>query len=185
LLPGDSIPHYFYGRWLREMGRISDAKAALRKSAELNSADLDPRYLLMAIYAGESDWPALKAISDEVLRVAPNDAEGLRYRDIAAKGESAPPTPEQLLNASLARFKEGKYEDCIRIARQALELRPDYAEAHNNIAAGHQAMGHWDEAINAAKEALRIKPDFQLAKNNLAYSMSQKAKLAAVPAKSN
>jgi tetratricopeptide (TPR) repeat protein len=56
-----------------------------------------------------------------------------------------------------------------------LQLRSDYAEAYNNIAAGHQALGEWDEAIAAAQEAIRLRPDFQLARNNLAWSLRQRA----------
>lgn len=85
-------------------------------------------------------------------------------------------TPEALLNKSLALNQAGKYQESIDAARSALKLRPDYAEAWNNIAAGYESMGQWDQAIAAAENAIRLKPDFQLAKNNLAWSNAQKAK---------
>ena len=53
-------------------------------------------------------------------------------------------------------------------------MRPGYAEALNNIAAGHQALHEWDEAIASAGEAVRLRPDFQLARNNLAWSQQQR-----------
>jgi tetratricopeptide (TPR) repeat protein len=68
-----------------------------------------------------------------------------------------------------------RFEDCAHAAEQALKLRPNYAEAYNNIAAANQSMGRWDDAIEAAQQAIRLKPDFQLARNNLAYARSQKA----------
>jgi protein O-mannosyl-transferase len=83
-------------------------------------------------------------------------------------------TPENLLALSLAYHQARRYEDCIQAARDALRLRPNYAEAYNNIAAGYQSMGRWDEAIAAAQEAIRLKPDFQLARNNLTYALSQR-----------
>ena len=61
------------------------------------------------------------------------------------------------------------------LAEEALKLRPDYAEAYNNIAAGHNAIGEWDEGIAAAERALQIKPDFAVARANLAYARAQKA----------
>jgi tetratricopeptide (TPR) repeat protein len=68
----------------------------------------------------------------------------------------------------------GRFQDCIDAAKKALKLKPDYAEAYNNIAAANEALGRWDDAIDAARHALRIDPNLQLAKNNLAWSESQK-----------
>jgi tetratricopeptide (TPR) repeat protein len=79
------------------------------------------------------------------------------------------------VSLSLAYCQTGRYEDCAQAAKQALRLRPNYAEAYNNIAAAYQSMGRWDEAIHAAQEAIRLKPDFQLARNNLAFASSQKS----------
>jgi len=139
----------------------------------------------MPIYEKQADWVGLKRAANEVLRVTPADAEGLRFLALAQNGSArvtapepvagAQPTPENYLNLSLFYYRSGRYEDCIRAAREALRLRPDYAEAYNNIAATYQSMGRWDDAIPAATEAIRLRPDFQLARNNLAYATSQKA----------
>ncbi len=68
----------------------------------------------------------------------------------------------------------GQFEKSIQDAQAAIKLRPNYAEAYNNIAASYESMGKWDEAIEAARKAIALKPDFQLAQNNLAWSLSQK-----------
>jgi Flp pilus assembly protein TadD len=52
----------------------------------------------------------------------------------------------------------------------ALQLRPDYAEAYNNMAAGYASLRDWNEATAVAETAIRLKPDFPLAKNNLAWA---------------
>ena len=70
--------------------------------------------------------------------------------------------------------RQRRYQESIAASKEALKLKPDYAEAYNNIAASNQAMGRWDEAIQAAQEAVKLKPEFQLAKNNLQYSLNQK-----------
>ncbi|HUA99623.1 MAG TPA: tetratricopeptide repeat protein, partial [Terracidiphilus sp.] len=74
--------------------------------------------------------------------------------------------------------RAGNYEKSIADARAALRLRPDYAEAYNNIAAACASLGQWDNAIAAATKAVRLKPGFQLAKNNLAWAESEKARAA-------
>jgi tetratricopeptide (TPR) repeat protein len=85
-------------------------------------------------------------------------------------------TPEDYLNLSLALHQAGRFPEAIDAAKNALKLRPDYAEAWNNIAAGYEGLGLWDPAIEAAKKAIALRPDFQLARNNLAWSESQKNK---------
>ncbi len=50
---------------------------------------------------------------------------------------------------------------------QALEYRPDYAEAHNLRGLILDALGNNEEAILAYQEAIRLQPDFTDAKENL------------------
>jgi tetratricopeptide (TPR) repeat protein len=183
LAPDDSRSYFFYGRWLQARGRVLEAITTLNRSAAMNPADLDPQYALMLVYSQRSDWAELQRVADEVLRVAPGDAEALRYSEMAqnAKGRLSAaerlagmrPTPENYLILSLLYNQSGRFEDSIRAAQEALRLRPDYAEAYNNIAAGHESLARWSEAIAAAREAIRLKPDFELARNNLAYALSQ------------
>jgi Flp pilus assembly protein TadD len=54
--------------------------------------------------------------------------------------------------------------------RAALELRPNYAEAWNNIGAAYNKLGRYEEAAAACEQALRYKPDLELARNNLRYA---------------
>jgi tetratricopeptide (TPR) repeat protein len=82
-------------------------------------------------------------------------------------------TPEGYITRSLVFFRQGKYEDSLKAAQAALHLRPNYAEAWNNIAAADNAMLRWSDGIQAAEQAIRLKPDFQLAKNNLNWAQSQ------------
>jgi len=71
--------------------------------------------------------------------------------------------------------------DCIDAANHALQLKPDYAEAYNNIAAGYQSLGQWDDAIRASQQALRLNPNLQIASNNLAYASQQKQRAQSRP----
>ena len=77
-------------------------------------------------------------------------------------------SPANFLNLSFALYQVNRPVDCIEAARKALELKPDYAEAYNNIAAAHLKLSEWEAAADAAREALRIDPNNQLSKNNLA-----------------
>ena len=84
------------------------------------------------------------------------------------------PAPETYLNASLALYQQGKFDESIQSAREALKLRPDYWEAWNNIAAAYNSESNWDEGIRAGQQAVRLRPDNQLARNNLIWAIQQK-----------
>jgi tetratricopeptide (TPR) repeat protein len=52
--------------------------------------------------------------------------------------------------------------------RQALRLRPDYPEAHNNLAVLLYSRGEQSEAARHYQEALRLRPDYAEAHSNYA-----------------
>jgi protein O-mannosyl-transferase len=100
----------------------------------------------------------------------------LTARELLAQAErqtsnqSATPTAESYLALSLQRYGEERYAEAIAACRAALELRPDYAEAWNNICAAYNKLGRYEQAAAAGEQALRYKPDLQLARNNLQYA---------------
>jgi tetratricopeptide (TPR) repeat protein len=51
--------------------------------------------------------------------------------------------------------------------RQAIKLKPDYAEAHSNLGNTLQELGKLDEAEKSFRQAIELKPDFAEAHNNL------------------
>jgi tetratricopeptide (TPR) repeat protein len=57
-------------------------------------------------------------------------------------------------------------------------LKPDLADAHNNLGSALLHQRRLEEAIESYREALRINPDFKLAKDNLknAFAMQNKKK---------
>jgi tetratricopeptide (TPR) repeat protein len=175
LAPNEAQPVYFYGRWLRQKRRAVEAEAMLERAVRLNPAYFDPRYELMATYADAGLAAQARTLATDTLKIAPGDPIALRYQNFAATAAPAP-TAEDYLETSLALHQAGQFEEALKAAREALRLRPDYAEAWNNIAAANEGLGRWDDAIAAATQAIRLKPDFQLARNNLAWSLQQKQK---------
>jgi tetratricopeptide (TPR) repeat protein len=186
LEPARYESHFFYARWLINRTRTQEARVHLEAAVRSNPNTLDARHLLMKVYADQSRWGDLEAVVNDTLRMVPQDAVSLGYRDLrrqhandVEKFESkaaSTPTPEAYLSLSLAYYQAGRYSDCIAAARNALRLKPDYAEAYNNIAAAYNSMQRWDEGIRAADEALRINPGYELARNNRAWAVAQKSR---------
>ena len=156
------------------LGRNAEAERHFRRAIEMAPAD-SQSYSYYGRWLG-SRGRLPEALAALNLSVTLNPADPAPRESLALlRAREAAASPEQHLADSLAYYQSGSFEDCIRAARQALQSRPDYAEAYNNIAAGYQSMGRWDEAIAAAEQALRLKPDLRIAHNNLQYARSHKA----------
>jgi len=187
--PNEAQSYYYYGSWLKSKGRTEESIANLEAALRAGPNNVDARDLLMQIYFEQGKSIELQRVADDTLRLAPNEASARHYLDLLQTREQAiagaekqmreAPTVDGLINLSLLYYQERRYSDCIRTAKQALERKPDSAEAYNNIAAAYNSMGLWDDGIQAATEATRLKPDFQLAKNNLQYAIAQKQRAAA------
>ena len=87
-----------------------------------------------------------------------------------ALNSPGPQTPEFYLALSAQFYREGRYVESIFAGRRALDLRPGYAEAWNNIGAAYNKLGRYEEAAAACEQALLYKPDFELARINLQYA---------------
>ena len=109
------------------------------------------------------------------MAVASGDGKSTKQQVMLEQLKSQP-TAEGYLNLSLEYYNLGRYQECVDAAQKALELKPDYELAYNNICSAYNALKQYDNAIEACSQAMRIKPDFQLAKNNLKLAVDQKNK---------
>ena len=126
------------------------------------------RYLLSHSRADEA-----RAFLRSALELSPTDLtarELIAQTDGQAIKEPTIQTPESYLALSLQLYNEERYAESIVASRRALDLRPSYAEAWNNIGAAYNKLGRYEEAVPACEQALRYKPDFELARNNLQYA---------------
>jgi tetratricopeptide (TPR) repeat protein len=146
--PNNPVSYTFFARWLKSVGRTEEARLFAERAVELSPADADARALV-------NDLTATPPAS------MPSPA--------------VPDTPERWLTLSLAQYQARRFEDSIRASEQALQLRPAYAEAFNNICAAENALGNWASAADACERALEIAPGYTLARHNLELA---KAKLA-------
>ena len=73
--------------------------------------------------------------------------------------------------------RAGKPDEAVACYRRALELKPDFAEAHNNLGNALQDQGKLDEAVACYRRALELKPDFAEAHNNLGNALKDQGKL--------
>ena len=72
-----------------------------------------------------------------------------------------PESPERWLALSMAHYLAGRYEECIDTSRQAIRLRPDYAEAYNNVCAAQNALGRTPKPPPRARRRWRSNLTFR------------------------
>ncbi|MBX2902268.1 MAG: tetratricopeptide repeat protein [Chitinophagales bacterium] len=179
---GKSYPnnYYYYGKYLYRKGSKEEAIGYLQQCLKMSSAQVDARYLLMDALYETKRLEELKSICTETLKILPSDKKATDYLAMAETGKSRAevletslqekPTAEGYLNLSLSYYQAEKYDLCITAAEKALALKPDYAEAWNNICSAHNALGNFKAGAAACEEALKLKPDYALAKNNLLWA---------------
>jgi predicted O-linked N-acetylglucosamine transferase (SPINDLY family) len=73
--------------------------------------------------------------------------------------------------------QRGQSDTAIDLIGRALAIRPDYAEAHNNLGNAFKGRGRLDEAIVSYKRALSLKADYAEAHNNLGTALKAQGKL--------
>jgi Flp pilus assembly protein TadD len=173
LMPNYSLIEINLGVASGALKRTAEAEVHFRRAIELAPADSQSYSYYGRWLGSRGRLPEAFATLNRSVTLNPADPAP-RETLALLRAREAPASPEQRLAESLAYYRLGSFEDCIRAAQEALRARPDYAEAYNNIAAGYQSMGHWDEAIAAAEHALRLKPDLQIARNNLEYARAHK-----------
>ena len=61
--------------------------------------------------------------------------------------------------------------------RRALELEPNFAEAHYNMGSALKSQGRLDEAVGCYRRALELKPDYASALNNLGNALKDQGRL--------
>ncbi len=63
------------------------------------------------------------------------------------------------------------------LIRQAVQLKPDFAEAHNDLGVALKDLGQFDEAIASSRRAIGIKPEYAEAHCNLGIALKLAGRL--------
>jgi len=73
--------------------------------------------------------------------------------------------------------KQGNWGEAFKHYERALQLKPDYPEAHVNLGVVLANQGKLDEAVQHYERALQLRPDYADALNNLGAALAAQGKL--------
>ena len=72
----------------------------------------------------------------------------------------------------------GRFEESLECYRKALERKPDYADAHNNLGIAYAELGRFDEAVASYTRCLKLRPNHVDAHMNRALTWLRKGDYA-------
>ena len=98
----------------------------------------------------------------------------IAYRELISTGHV---NPICLGNLAGIYATTNRWEPAAELLRQALQLKPDYADAHSNLGLALQSLGDLDAAIDSYNTALSLKPDYPEALNNLGTALHKQGDL--------
>lgn len=148
LTGGDNFPecHYHYAIWLAAQGDLQMAHQQISKLLQISPSHGDAKRIRDALEAEMTKRAEQKSIQEAA---------------------------EKYVALSLQYYHAGRFSECVVLCQKAIELRPDYADAYNNMCSAYNELKQYELAVKACEKALSIKPDFELAKNNLNWSKHQ------------
>jgi tetratricopeptide (TPR) repeat protein len=140
--------YYYYALFLNEKGRRDEAIKVLYAGYQMSDANIDSRDLLMELLYKEQRLEEL-------------------HKLVNASGPPPVQTAEDHINLSGQAYRIGDYQKCINEANKALELKPDFAAAYNNIGAAANKLKRYKEAKEASLKAIQLDSSSRFAKVNL------------------
>jgi tetratricopeptide (TPR) repeat protein len=153
LAPDDAYTHAALGRLAAREQKHQDAARSFERALELDPDATSLHYPASQAYRALGDEERMRRHLERRgngrVRFADPVAEEVQRQ---VRGAGA-----ELLLARMA-LREGAVDTALERVRRAIELDPDNASAHNNLAVVLEAKGQIDEAVAAYREAARLDP---------------------------
>jgi eukaryotic-like serine/threonine-protein kinase len=172
--PEDPQSHVTLGIALCEQGHIGEAIAEYRRALQLGQAETGAHLYLRALQLGH-------ATGTHFYLAATLGRDGRVDDAIAEYREAIRLQPDSVrawsnLGVLLCEVKHDAGA-AAEAFRQAIQLDPENAPAHYNLANALEAKGQDDEAIAEYREAIRLDPGDAQARSNLGVALARRGEL--------
>jgi protein O-GlcNAc transferase len=141
-----------------QAGRLAEAEADYRKVLATDSDHAD----------------ALGMLGILACQVGRRDVATALLREAVQKSGT---NPAHYCNLSRVLRDDGKLEEAIGAARQAIAIKPDLAVAHFSLGSCLHDNGQIDEAVASYREAILLKPDMADSHSNLGNALRRLGRL--------
>ena len=134
-------PRYNLGLVLLDLGRPAEAEEHFRRIRELDPRDTEVLFQLALLAADRSQFAEAAQLYRSALELAPDNP--LLWFGLALACRNIP----------------GHREESVQCLGKCLGLKPDFADAHHELAVTLKAEGRLNEAEEHYRSALRYAPD--------------------------
>jgi protein O-mannosyl-transferase len=178
--PGDPGVHYNLGRELAMLGQPDKAAAEYEVALRLRPDYAEALNNLGGLVAAQGRTQEAVDYFRRALAINPDMAEARdnlnRVLALLAKGDpaAAPPTSaaENCFSQGVALAAKGQWEEAIGQYREALRLKPDFAEVRNNLGLALMKRGQPQEAADEFRTLLLSQPQNAKAHYNLGLALA-------------
>lgn len=143
---------------LHREGRLDDAEEMYRSILSQDASQTDALHMLGVLLCQRGDAGEGIPLLEKALYMKPD-------------------MPAYRCNLANALHDVLRYEEALLRAREAIALKPDYAEAHFIAGLCQAALGRIDAAMSSYREAIRINPSLARAQNNLGILLMEQGDL--------
>jgi tetratricopeptide (TPR) repeat protein len=162
--------HYYKGIFAAAAGDFKTAAIAFSKAQPQDFPQMIPHYDLTAKRSIEIIQRVERGLLDK--RAARHLFQGLAYYDEINEAVLIHPIIEYdsyfRFMLSFSDRRPGAITSAAAEYKLAIEIEPDFAEAHNALADIHALRGSRDEMIRELEKAIKIQPDYAEANSKLA-----------------
>jgi len=189
--PRSAEATHYLGLCLCQTGRGEEGLALLRRSVELNGAEITYRQNLGFLLSQYGFLDEAESCLNQAIALQPRASlynllgivlqrRGEMQRALEAYRQAlALDSSDDMLqnNLGYAHFQLGEIERAIAHYRRAIELNPGNAMAHNNLGNALDAQGRADAAMASYRLAIEVAPHLSLAHHNLGMAMRAQGRI--------
>ena len=148
--------HLEWGVELQQIGQVQDAIAETEKAAKLDPHLVQAQVNLIILYGRAGDFDKAKEHYQRAVDLNPHQF------------------PDAYYDYGVVLMNAKRLPEAAQAFRQAIEIKPTYAEAHNNLGYLLELEGRLEDAAGEYRKAIEAKPDFRQAHFNLARILINK-----------
>lgn len=137
-----------------KLAKTSKLSLIAERSSEQHKLSIQQAIAIAVQHHNAGDLIKAEGIYQQILQTEPNQPVALHFLGVIA-------------------HQTGNNDTAIEFMTKAINIKSDYAEAHNNLGVALKGLGRMDEAIDHCQKAIDIKPGYAEAHNNLGSALKE------------